>query len=243
MPNIRKDPDHNLEFYKKHREEYAKLIKKANTRWRNIEKHELSSPAVEEAIESRKGAHYFTMEYFKRDPVRELQALRTFLSDETSTVKGAQYYTDVIPRAKEFEAQFGKPWDYNTETGQRENNYANYFSDLYGEDFTKRIYSNYRKVEEQYFDLLAGNILKGTFDSETLIEIMFSRAVESKKKHFKEENWEKASEFSFAMKTMERYDRQLKDRADYFKNSDTQTITRILIEGGDYFDYVGELYI
>jgi hypothetical protein len=233
VAKIRTKKEKSLKFYQEHKKEYASLVKKANQRWRNIEERELSSPAVEEAIASRKGKHYFSINDFQgKDAMKELAALRTFLADETSTVKGAKYYTDTVVRAEVFQSNHGKPWELN-EFGIKVNNYKEYFTDLYGEDFTSRVYSNYRKVEEAYGKLLLGKILGNEFDSETLITLMFDRAEESKKKHFKDN--ESGPEFKYAMRLMERYDEKIKNQQSIFNNTTTQKAAILYAKGSDYF--------
>lgn len=233
MAKIRTKKEKSLKFYQEHKKEYASLVKKANQRWRNIEAKELSSPAIEEAIASRKGKHYFSVNDFQgKNAMKELAALRTFLADETSTVKGARYYTDTVVRSEAFQSNYGKPWELN-EWGINVNKYDEYFSNLYGEDFTSRIYSNYRKVEDAYGKLLLGNILGNEFDSETLITLMFDRAVESKKKHFKDN--ENGPEYRYAMRLMERYDEKIRNQQSVFNNPTTQGAAILYAKGSDYF--------
>lgn len=251
--HIRTDAEKSIEFYKEHKAEYEKLIKRANERWKNIEKNELSSPAVEEAILARKGKHYFAAEDFQgENALSELAALRTFLADETSTVEGAKFYTDTVVRQKEFEAKWGKSWEINAETGEKYNNYKQKFEEIYGEDFTKRVYSNYRRVESEYGKMLLAGILGEQFDSETLITIMFSRAVDSKKKNFymrddsgrikydpdgnKMIDYERGPEFSYAMKTMEKYDSKIREKTDIFNNKTTMDATILYGRGLDFYD-------
>lgn len=246
MPKIRKKAEPKKEFYKEHRAEYKALVKKANARWQNIEKNELSSPAVENAIASRGGKHYFKVSDFSGDnAMKELAALREFLADETSTVKGAKYYTDTVERVNEFQKVYGKPWE-SDENGNRFNNYRDYFSNLYGEEYTKRIYSNYRYLEEEYNELLNAGILGDSFDSETLITLLFDRAEQSKKKHFKERNWASAPERAYGKKILEQYDQKFfQKQQGSIMNDDELKIRRIEWEGKEvYDDYVaGQFYL
>ena len=250
---IRKEPEKNLEFYKEHKSEYESLVKRANARWKNIEKNELSSPAVEEAILARNGKHYFSVADFKgENALSELAALRTFLADETSTVQGAKFYTDTVVREKDFQSEWGRSWEIDPETGEKYNNYKKIFEETYGEEFTKRIYSNYRRIEDEYGDLLLSGVLGEQFDSETLITIMFSRAVESKKKYFwmrdaegnlKLDNegnriidFERAPEFNFAMKTMRKYDERIRATSDVFSNKTNRDATILYGKGIEFYD-------
>lgn len=175
---ITKEKAHNLEFYQNNAKELQKLIKTANRRWRELEKLGLPSRAIDEALDIRK-RKYFRAEDFKtKNGLANLTRLRNFLADPTSLPGGARYYKATVLDVKEFKDLYGDPWETDEQTGLRFNNYAQTFEAEYGEDFTSRIYANYRKLEDDRNELLSAGILPESFDSETLITAMFSMAVE-----------------------------------------------------------------
>lgn len=215
--NITTEKEKSLTFYQEHREELQKLIKTANRRWRDLEKRELPSRAIDEAMASRKRKYFRASDFQTRNGLRAMDRLRTFLADPTSKVRGAQYYKDTVTDVEEFRRQYGTSWQVDPETGLNVNNYNEYFTDKYGEDFTKRVYANYRRLEKDHTTLLNAGLLPATFDSDTLITLMFDRAIEdpsyygdeSESDYYSDQT--NAPEFERAKRVLDYYDETQKE--------------------------------
>lgn len=173
-----KEKEHNLEFYRTHRKELQKLIRTANRRWRDLEERGLPSRAIDEALGIRKRKYFRSSDFQTKNGLVNLQRLRNFLADPTSNIRGAEYYKDTVVDVEEFRRLYGTSWQEDPETGIRVNNYNERFSAKYGEDFTKRVYANYRRIEKDHQMLLAQGILPEAFDSDTLITLMFDSAID-----------------------------------------------------------------
>ena len=173
-----KEKEHNLEFYRTHRKELQKLIRTANRRWRDLEERGLPSRAIDEALGIRKRKYFRSSDFQTKNGLVNLQRLRNFLADPTSNIRGAEYYKNTVTDVEEFRRLYGTSWQEDPETGIRVNNYNERFTAEYGEEFTKRVYANYRRIEKDHQMLLAQGILPEAFDSDTLITLMFDSATD-----------------------------------------------------------------
>lgn len=176
--HMTKEKEHNLEFYRTHKKELQKLIRTANRRWRDLEERGLPSRAIDEALGIRKRKYFRSSDFQTKNGLVNLQRLRNFLADPTSNIRGAEYYKETVTDVEEFRRLYGTSWQEDTETGIKVNNYNERFTAKYGEDFTKRVYANYRRIEKDHQMLLAQGILPEAFDSDTLITLMFDSAID-----------------------------------------------------------------
>lgn len=214
----------NLEFYQQNKEELQKLIKAANRRWRDLEKRGLPSRAIDEAMASRKRKYFRAADFQTRNGLKALQRLRTFLADPTSKIRGAQYYKDTVTDVEEFRKQHGTSWEVDPDTGLRHNNYNEIFTEKYGEDFTKRVYANYRRIEKNHRMLLNAGLLPETFDSDTLITLMFDVAEEDPAYYGEESESDyysdqtNAPEFGRAKRVLDYYDEKEKEKKKKYKS-------------------------
>lgn len=206
-----KEKEHNIDFYRTHRKELQKLIRTANRRWRDLEERGLPSRAIDEALGIRKRKYFRASDFQTKNGLVNLQRLRNFLADPTSNIRGAEYYKETVIDVEEFKQLYGSAWEIDPETGIKRNNYNEYFSQEYGEEFTKRVYANYHRIEKDHQMLLAAGILPEAFDSDTLITLMFDAAVEDpsyygvnveRGRHSEEVN---APEFARARKVLDYY--------------------------------------
>ena len=184
MARITKEKRKALEFYKENEEELKKLIEEANIRWETLKKLKLPSRAIDEALESRKREYFRESDFQTKNALLNYQRLMNFLNDPTSEVEGASYYKKTVIDVKEFQEIYGKPW--TGEDGEKINQYKAEFDSRYGEEFTSRVYANYRRVEGDYLELLLNDQLPLNFDSESLITLMFDVA-RSDVRSFKDE--------------------------------------------------------
>ena len=249
---ILKDSPEGIEFYKKNRKEYRKMVQQANRRWKNIEKAGLSSRAVDEA-EAAGGKYFYVSQLKGPEGLAELVRLRNFLNDDTSTVKGAQYYQTTVVDVVAFREEWGESWEGLGD--MRYNNYKETFEAEYGEEFTSRVYANYRRLEKEFNRLLQEGVLGEGFGSDNLITMMFDMAIKGvddgfsmlirggkRKGEIRDEI--EAPEFVGAHRMLEYFDHN------YYKDEETSSYKRkptkidnILREGRQvYHDYIGQLY-
>lgn len=179
---IIKEAPEDYEYYLTHRDAYRKMVDTANKRWKNIEKQGLESRAVDNALDANPEKYFRVGDLRGEDGISELTRLRDFLADSTSTVRGAKYYQTTVIDTEEFRNKYGRSWE--TRNGVRYNNYKERFEADYGEEFTKRVYSNYRRLEKDFNELLQAGVLGEGYGSDELITLMFKLAVEGEDQGF-----------------------------------------------------------
>ena len=120
------------------RENLQPIIDEANNRWAKIEDSDFISKAIAQAqVES--GHDYFDISQLTEyeDIIAEVSRARRFINDDTSTLKGAELYTEE-EKANRYKDMFGKKWtDF---TGQA---YSNEIDD----DYAKVAFRVYRDIE------------------------------------------------------------------------------------------------
>ena len=243
-----KEKEHNLEFYRTHKKELQKLIRTANRRWRDLEERALPSRAIDEALGIRKRKYFRASDFQTKNGLVNLQRLRNFLADPTSNIRGAEYYKNTVTDVEEFRRLYGTSWQEDPETGIRVNNYNERFTAEYGEEFTKRVYANYRRIEKDHQMLLAQGILPEAFDSDTLITLMFDSAIDDPSYygddiesglHSEEVN---APEFTRAKKVLDYYEQRMDKNSKRYNSLAQQAHMLYSVSSGWFESFKGGVY-
>ena len=156
-----------LSFEQK-RKELEPIIDEANRRIGNLVNLGLQSAAFNR-VEEETGRAYLTLDEAETIPelIAEATRARVFLNDKTSTIEGAKVYTAQL-NAEEFRGKFGN--QYHT----WEHKYKNFDTKSIDEEVAKRVFENYRKLEE----LRAADIVgDGAYGSENLIIAMYDAEI------------------------------------------------------------------
>lgn len=166
--NARKAEDFEREKIEQKRRELQPIIDEANRRIGNIVNLGLQSLALSR-IEDETGRPYLTLDDAETIPqlIGEATRARVFLNDKTSTIEGAKIYTAQL-NAEEFRGKFGN--QYHT----WEHKYKNFDTKAIDEEIAKKVFENYRKLEE----LRASDIVgEGAYGSENLIIAMYDAEI------------------------------------------------------------------
>lgn len=150
------------------RKELEPIIDEANRRIGNIVNLGLQSAALSR-VEEETGRPYLTLDEAETIPqlITEATRARVFLNDRTSTIEGAKVYTAQL-NAEEFRGKFGN--QYHT----WEHKYKNFDTKAINEEVAKKVFENYRKLEE----LRAADIVgEGAYGSENLIIAMYDAEI------------------------------------------------------------------
>ena len=165
---IREAEDAEHEKFEQKRKELEPIIDEANRRIGNIVNLGLQSAALSR-VEEETGHPYLTLDDAETIPqlITEATRARVFLNDKTSTIEGAKVYTAQL-NAEEFRGKFGN--QYHT----WEHKFKNFDTNYIDEEIAKRVFSNYRKLEE----LRAADIVgDGAYGSENLIIAMYDAEI------------------------------------------------------------------
>lgn len=166
--NAREAEDAELAKLEQRRRELQPIIDEANRRIGNIVNLGLQSLALSR-IEDETGRPYLTLDDAETIPqlIAEATRARVFLNDKTSTIEGAKIYTAQL-NAEEFRGKFGN--QYHT----WEHKYKNFDTKAIDEEVAKKVFENYRKLEE----LRASDIVgEGAYGSENLIIAMYDAEI------------------------------------------------------------------
>lgn len=154
--------------FEQKRRELQPIIDEANRRIGNIVNLGLQSLALSR-VEDETGRPYLTLDDAETIPqlIGEATRARVFLNDKTSTIEGAKIYTAQL-NAEEFRGKFGN--QYHT----WEHKYKNFDTKSIDEEIAKKVFENYRKLEE----LRAADIVgEGAYGSENLIIAMYDAEI------------------------------------------------------------------
>lgn len=154
--------------FERKRKQLEPIIDEANRRIGNIVNLGLQSAALSR-VEEETGRSYLTLDDAETIPqlITEATRARVFLNDKTSTIEGAKVYTAQL-NAEEFRGKFGN--QYHT----WEHKYKNFDTKVIDEEVAKRVFENYRKLEE----LRAADIVgDGAYGSENLIIAMYDAEI------------------------------------------------------------------
>ena len=165
---IREAEDAEREKFEQKRKELEPIIDEANRRIGNIVNLGLQSAALSR-VEEETGRSYLTLDDAETIPqlITEATRARVFLNDKTSTIEGAKVYTAQL-NAEEFRGKFGN--QYHT----WEHKFKNFDTNSIDEEIAKRVFANYRKLEE----LRAADIVgDGAYGSENLIIAMYDAEI------------------------------------------------------------------
>lgn len=165
---IREAEDAEQLNFERKRKELEPIIDEANRRIGNIVNLGLQSAALSR-VEEETGRPYLTFDDAETIPqlITEATRARVFLNDKTSTIEGAKVYTAQL-NAEEFRGKFGN--QYHT----WEHKYKNFDTNIIDEEVAKRVFENYRKLEE----LRAADIVgDGAYGSENLIIAMYDAEI------------------------------------------------------------------
>lgn len=166
--SIREAEDAEREKFEQKRRELEPIIDEANRRIGNIVNLGLQSAALSR-VEEETGRPYLTLDDAETIPqlITEATRARVFLNDKTSTIEGAKVYTAQL-NAEEFRGKFGN--QYHT----WEHKFKNFDTNSIDEEIAKRVFANYRKLEE----LRAADIVgDGAYGSENLIIAMYDAEI------------------------------------------------------------------
>lgn len=165
---IREAEDAERSNFEQKRKELEPIIDEANRRIGNIVNLGLQSAALSR-VEEETGRPYLTLDDAETIPqlITEATRARVFLNDKTSTIEGAKVYTAQL-NAEEFRGKFGN--QYHT----WEHKFKNFDTNSIDEEIAKRVFANYRKLEE----LRAADIVgDGAYGSENLIIAMYDAEI------------------------------------------------------------------
>lgn len=163
LPN--KLTNRELEEYKKQLEP---MVSEANRKIEMIEASGYVSLALDRVIHEG-GTDYFSLDDVKtrEELLQQITRMRVFLNDKGSTVDGAKLETAQI-YAEEYRGKFGN--QYNN----FQNNYARYDIKSIDSQVAKRVFSNYRRIEEHRATEIVGD---GAYGSENLIIAMYDAEI------------------------------------------------------------------
>lgn len=185
------------------KEELHMLAYKANKLMDEIYKHNLQSPAIEEARKTQSAADrkrnekrprfsweddkerlpYFSIRDQKsfRDIQREAARIRAFLTSDTSELKGAEMYTNRINNIYHgaFTREGANKKDPNAAKWSevKGNRGRNYDTSRVSEGRAKLAFKIYREIEEYDQALIIG---EGAYGSDTLIEQIYEMIAQNK---------------------------------------------------------------
>lgn len=165
---IREAEDAERLNFEQKRKELEPIIDEANRRIGNIVNLGLQSAALSR-VEEETGRPYLTLDEAETIPqlITEATRARVFLNDKTSTIEGAKVYTAQL-NAEKFRGKFGN--QYHT----WEHKFKNFDTNSIDEEIAKRVFANYRKLEE----LRAADIVgDGAYGSENLIIAMYDAEI------------------------------------------------------------------
>lgn len=166
--NAREENDAEQVNFEQKRRELQPIIDEANRRIGNIVNLGLQSLALSR-VEDETGRPYLTLDDAETIPqlIGEATRARVFLNDKTSTIEGAKIYTAQL-NAEKFRGKFGN--QYHT----WEHKYKNFDTKSIDEEIAKKVFENYRKLEE----LRAADIVgEGAYGSENLIIAMYDAEI------------------------------------------------------------------
>ena len=124
-------------------EKLQPVLDEANARWDALDQRDLRSLAISRALEESGGQRGFSFSQLtdQGDIIAEATRARVFLQDQTSTIKGAQLYTEE-ESARQWKGQFGNQfnnWD---------NKFKNFNTQVISEDMARVAFRAYRMLEE-----------------------------------------------------------------------------------------------
>lgn len=119
------------------------IIDLANSRWKALDNLDLRSLAISRAYDESNDTWGFDISEMtdKGDIIAEVTRARVFINDETSTVKGAELYSQQ-ESYKQWQGQFGN--QYNN----WENKFKKFNISTISEDAAKVAFAAYRRLEE-----------------------------------------------------------------------------------------------
>lgn len=119
------------------------IIDLANSRWKALDNLDLRSLAISRAYDESNDTWGFDISEMtdKGDIIAEATRARVFINDETSTVKGAELYSQQ-ESYKQWQGQFGN--QYNN----WENKFKKFNISTISEDAAKLAFAAYRRLEE-----------------------------------------------------------------------------------------------
>lgn len=125
------------------KERLQPIIDEANSRWARLDSLDLRSLAVSRALEETNGTWGFDVSRLttREQVIEEATRARVFLSDRTSTIQGAELYTQQ-ESAKQYIGQFGN--QYNN----WEHKFKRFNTATISEDEARIAFSAYRRLEE-----------------------------------------------------------------------------------------------
>lgn len=138
------------------------VINLANTRWNKLDQLDLRSNAISTALESSQNDErffYISSTMSKEEILAEATRARVFINDPTSTIKGAEVYTEEL-NSIQWKGQFGAKYK------NYENKYKSYNTKLIDEEAAKAAFRAYRMLEE-----IEGARIEQYGSEETIIEI------------------------------------------------------------------------
>ena len=151
-----------------YKEKFAPLVELANNNITKIKEAGYNSLAVDR-IERQVGREYFDISSAKTrgELMAEITAVRVFLADKGSTLNGAKLET-IQTNSAIYKGKFGN--QYNN----FQNNYARYDIKSIDSQVAKRVFSNYRRIEEHRATEIVGD---GAYGSENLIIAMYDAEI------------------------------------------------------------------
>ena len=173
------------------------LINEANRRVENLKFRNLSSAALLRA-EEESGRDYFDIDELtdRTSIIKEATRARVFLADKTSTIEGAKVFTAQL-NAAIYKGKFGNQYH------NWENKYKNFDISTIDEDIAKKVFKNYRKLEEIRAADIVGdgaygseNLIIAMYDAQIRGEDSFTAGLEQLDAHYdmKKDSWQKRFE-------------------------------------------------